>query len=332
LAGVIPGGQSFQIPVPSGASSVLWTPQIEPGTTIFILAGDSRGRATGGSSAAQTVGQGSRSCLNGGAYSSTQSPYAGQVSSTSSPTPTGDSGARSGVNITLVAGIAAGLLVLFGLAGALLYIRRRKRHPTTYGNKTDLFRNDDSSRDEPASNLEPTPFLSPPSFRDSAHTSEPSQFENSGYRHSFSSLQSHGQQASISYAPSFNGRPPSSVVGRGALSPPTHASASIWDDSHTETGTHVTSLHDSGQSRMPAGLSVMNPDGAAPVVSGSSRKQPLPRARPVNFLMHQDAGMAEPAAHEEAELIELPPSYADVGRSSIASSPRAPAATALPPQ
>lgn len=66
-------------------------------------------------------------------------------------------------------------------------------------------------------------------------------------------------------------------------------------------------------------------------MSGGSRKQPLPRARPVNFLLHQDAGMAEPAAHEEAELIELPPSYADVGRSSIASSPRGPAA-ALPPQ
>ena len=302
----------------------MWTPQIEPNTSIFILAGDSRGRATGGSSPAQIVGQGARGCLTGGAYSSTQSPYAGQVSSTSSPTPTGGSGSRNGINIPLVVGIAVGLLVLFALAGALLYIRRRKRHPTTFANKTDLFRHDNGSHDEPTSNLEPTPFLAPPRIRSSEHTSE---LESSGYRYSSSSFYSSGRHASTAYAPSFNGRPPSSVANRGAFSPPTNASTSIWDDSHTDTGSH-----DSVHSRPPAGFSVTNPEAGGPVVGGGSRKQPLPRARPVNFLMHQDAGVAGPAANEGAELIELPPSYADVGRNSLTSPPGGPTTSAPPPQ
>ncbi len=253
------------------------------------------------------------------------------MSSTSSPTPTGGSGSRNGINTPLVVGIVVGLLVLFALAGALLYIRRRKRHPTTYGNKTDLFRHDNSSNDEPPSNLEPTPFLSPPTVRGSEHTSERNLFESNGYRYSSSSFHSSGRHGSTAYAPSFNGRPPSSVAGRSAFSPPTNASTSIWDDSHTETGSHVTSPYDSGQSRTSAGFSVTNPEVGGPVVSVGPRKQPPPRARPVNFLLHQDAGMAAPAAHEEAELIELPPSYADVGRNSMTSPPRDPAAAAAPP-
>lgn len=251
------------------------------------------------------------------------------MSATSSPTPTGGSGSKNGISIPLVAGIVAGLLVLFALAGALLYARRRKRHPTTYANKTDLFRHDNGSHDEPISNLEPTPFLAPPRIRGSEHTSE---LESTGYRYSSSSFHSSGRHGSTAYAPSFNGRPPSSVAGRGAFSPPTNASTSIWDDSHTDTGSHATSLHDSVQSRPSAGFSVTNAEVGGPVVGGGSRKQPPPRARPVNFLMHQDAGMAEPAAQEGAELIELPPSYADVGMSSMASPPQGPIAAAPPPQ
>ena len=231
----------------------------------------------------------------------------------------------------MVVGIVVGLLVLFAGAGALLYARRRKRHPTIYGNKTDLFRNDDNnSHEEHISNLEPTPFLSPPTNRNSEHASDPSLFENSRYRYSSSTFHSGGRNGSIAYAPSFNGhgRPPSSVGSRGAFSPPTIASTSIWDDSHTETGSHAPSLL---ELRTSAGLSVTNPDGGGPVVSGGSRKQPLPRARPVNFVLHQDAGVAGPAVHDEAELVELPPSYADVGRNSVASPPQGPTA-ALPPQ
>jgi len=324
LAGVIPGGQSFQIPVPSKASFVIWTPQIEPGTSIVILGGDSRGRTTGGSSAIQTVGQGSRGCLTGGAYSSTQSPFAGQVSATSSPTPTGRPGNSIGISLPLVIGIVAGLLVLFALAGALLYARRRKRHQALYGNKVDLFRNDVNSDSELTNTLEPTPFLAPPAIRSLDQASEPSLFANSAYRYSSTTSVSGGRQASIAHAPSFDGRPSSSFVGRGALTD----STSIWDESRTETGTHVTSLLDNGQTRTPAGLSLANPDVGGPVVGGNySRKQPPPRARPVNFLQHQDAGVAGPAVHEEAELVELPPSYADV-RNTMASPPRAPAASA----
>ena len=221
--------------------------------------------------------------------------------------------------------------MLFALAGALLYIRRRKRHET-YGNKTDLFRNEDNnSHDEHIGNLEPTPFLSPPTFSNSGYASEPSLAESSRYRYSSSSFHSHGRHGSIAYAPSFNGqgRPPSSVGGPSAFLPPTNAPASTWDDSHTDAGSRAPSLLDS---RTSAGLSVTNPDGGGLVVGGGSRKQPIPRARPVNFLLHQDAGVAEPAVRDEAELIELPPSYADVGRNSLTSPPPGPTADVLRPQ
>ena len=331
LAGVIPGGQSFQIPVPSGASSVTWLPQIEPGTSIFILAGDSRGRATGGSSSARTVANGSRTCLNGGAYSSTQSPYAGQVSSTSPPT--GDSKDGGGIKSPLVLGIIVGLLALFALSSALLYLRYRKRHPTRYGNHVDLFRNDNDSHDGPANGSEPTPFLSPPLIRDPNQASERGSFESTGYRYSSSTFQSGLPQTSIGHTSSYyHDHPPSSYISRGALSPPLTASSNTWGDSRTDTGTRITSLLDSGRSQAPTIFSVVNPDGGGPVADGSgwreSRKQPPPRERPVNFLQHQDAGTVEPIVHEEAELVELPPSYADVG---MGSPPPTRAAATRPP-
>jgi len=337
LAGVIPGGQSFQIPVPSGASSVTWLPQIEPGTSIFILAGDSRGRGTGGSSAARTVANGSRTCLNGGAYSSTQSPYAGQVSATSPPN--GSPSGGGGIKSSLVIGIVVGLLALFALVGALLYLRYRKRHPAQYSNKVDLFRNEDNSYGEPTSGLEPTPFLSPPPIRDSARVvSDRGSFESSGHRYSSSTSQDGLQRTSIADTFSYyHDRPPSNHRSRGALSPPLTASSNTWDDSRTDTGTHVTSLVDSGPPQALAGFSVMNADGGGPVAAGSgtgwreSRKAPPPRARQVNFLQHQDAGAVEPTVHEEAELVELPPSYSDVRKTVMDSPPSAPAAAAAPP-
>ena len=303
-----------------------WLPQVEPGTSIFILAGDSRGTASGGSSSARTVVDGSRTCLNGGAFSSTQSPFAGQVSATSPPDKSSNNG--GGIKRSLVIGIIAGLLVLFALAGALLYLRYRKRHRTGYRNNIDLFRNENDSH-EPVNGLEPTPFLSPPQIRDPDPGSRRSSFEGNGYRYSSSTFQSGLPQTSIGYTPSYyHDQPPSNYASHGVLSPPLTASSNTWEDSRTDTGSHVTSLVDGGRPQAPAGFSVINPDGGGPVVGGSgwreSRKQPPPRARPVNFLQHQDAGTVEPTVHEEAELVELPPSYADVGKSLMGSPPPAP--------
>jgi hypothetical protein len=333
LEGIIPGGQSFQITVPPRATSVNWAPQVEPGTQFFILAGDSRGRGTGGSSAIQNVANGSRSCLTGGAYSSTQSPFAGQVSATSSPTKGSSGGGGGGNNSTLIVGVIVGFLALCALAGALLYLRyRRKRHSAR---KVDLFRNNDDSHDDPAGSLEPTPFLPPPPVRTLEQGSERGSIDGSGYRFSSSTFHSGLPPAPVGYASSFG------YVGRGPPSAPLTDSSNTWDDSRTDSNTHITSLLDGTRSPTPtsAGFSVMNPDGGHAVRNGGgsgSRKEAPPRIRPVNFVQHRDAGTVEPTVHEEAELIELPPSYADVGRNAtaadIAPPPQPPPAPAAPAQ
>jgi hypothetical protein len=113
-------------------------------------------------------------------------------------------------------------------------------------------------------------------------------------------------------------------------------STNMWDDSRTDTGTHITSLLNGGRPQTPSGLSVTNPDEGGPVAGGSamgeSRKEPLPRMRPVNFVQHQDAGAVEPTTIEEAELIELPPSYADVRRGSIVTDTQPPSPPAPAPE
>jgi hypothetical protein len=80
LMGLIPGGESFAISVPSGARSATWSPiRVPAGTGVMLIAGDSRGRGTGGSSYMLIVQGGSGSCLMEGqeVYSSTPAPYAG---------------------------------------------------------------------------------------------------------------------------------------------------------------------------------------------------------------------------------------------------------------
>lgn len=95
--GVIPGGQSFSVPVPTDNLSVVpaegigftWTPSVRAGTTVILLGGDNRGPGTGGSST-YIVNFGENSCLNDQSPSSTPgSPAGGSY-------PTSTSGAGTG--------------------------------------------------------------------------------------------------------------------------------------------------------------------------------------------------------------------------------------------
>ena len=227
----------------------------------------------------------------------------------------------------MLIGIVAGLLTLFALAGALFYFRRRKRH--AYGNKVDLFKNDDRPRLEPPNALEPTPYLIPPTIRGPEQVLEHGSFEGGGYRYNASTIPFDVPRTSIGYAHS---QQPSIYTSHGLLSPPLTGSTDSWGDSRTHH-TRTTSLLNDRQPLFPTKFSKTNPGagGLAPSGSGfiESRKPPLPRAQPA-ILQHQDAGTMAPTTHQEVELIELPPRYADVGMD-IAASPPSPAATA-PPQ
>lgn len=96
--GVIPGGQSFDIPV--GATTARtgegigfnWTPSVRISTTLLLVGGDDRGPGIAGSNP-YTLQQGSsQSCLNSTSPSSTPGSPAGG----SYPTSTDGSGVNTG--------------------------------------------------------------------------------------------------------------------------------------------------------------------------------------------------------------------------------------------
>ena len=104
--GVIPGGESFQIPVPAQLTTVPnqgigfnWTPSVRGGTTLIIVAGDDRGPGTGGS-VLNTVSFGPNpigGCLSDSSPSSTPGNPAGgsyptNLSGSSAPSPTKSAG------------------------------------------------------------------------------------------------------------------------------------------------------------------------------------------------------------------------------------------------
>jgi len=104
--GIVPGGDTFDMGAPSSGSGWNWTPNLKEGTRMLIVAGDSNGRGTGGSSDLFTVGGGSGGCINDDSPSTTAGPPAGQVaaitatsggsSGSSGSSPTSSSGSNSG--------------------------------------------------------------------------------------------------------------------------------------------------------------------------------------------------------------------------------------------
>lgn len=102
--GVIPGGNSFRVPVSdtttdpaqTGKTAVTWTPNVLPGVQLTIVAGDSRGVGTGGSGTEiLQPGNGTTSCVDSSSPSSTPGSPAGGTYPTNSA---GDSTSPSGTS------------------------------------------------------------------------------------------------------------------------------------------------------------------------------------------------------------------------------------------
>jgi hypothetical protein len=99
--GVIPGGQSFSIPVgqvtqvADEGSGFNWTPAVRAGSTLMIVAGDNRGLGTGGSEPynVQAGLNPNSSCLTNNSPSSTAgAPAGGAYPTNSSGDETGGGG------------------------------------------------------------------------------------------------------------------------------------------------------------------------------------------------------------------------------------------------
>lgn len=79
MLGLIPGGESFQLPIPSTGSTYQWKVNVRAGTSVQLIAGDSRGKGTGGSTDLLVVQGGDSGCIDNSSPSSTAGSPAGSV-------------------------------------------------------------------------------------------------------------------------------------------------------------------------------------------------------------------------------------------------------------
>ncbi|TFK82081.1 hypothetical protein K466DRAFT_314592 [Polyporus arcularius HHB13444] len=279
--GIIPGGQSFDIPVGSTTPETgkgigfNWTPSVRISTTLLLIGGDSRGPGVAGSNV-YTLQQGnSQSCLNGSSPSSTPGSPAGG----SYPTSTDGSGVNSGggggggTNIgAIVGGVIGGVVGAIAIALILLFVMRRRRfHQSVKERPVDLLQDGDGDGDGRVGDgrlpeyYQPEPFVLPDPTAPSTHDSSSAP----------------GTRLSGSARPSTDRR---------------------------ESFLSATTSDNAGGGYLRAGSS-------AP--STSARKSPAPPSfRAVNIIQHDDAGLADPPPlpEQEPETIELPPAYTNIRR------------------
>ncbi|KAI3618056.1 hypothetical protein WG66_005743 [Moniliophthora roreri] len=176
FVGVIPGGQSFQIPTgtlsnqTSTGTGFNWTPNVREGTTLHIVCGDGRGMGSGGS-LRTTVGnniQNDNSCLSNTSPSSTAgSPAGGMYPTDSSGNQSSGGSNGGGGNNTgaIVGGVIGGVFAILA-AILILFFFRKRSHGNRSGEKpVDLLNADEGDesnrRQELPQYYEPEPFLVP---------------------------------------------------------------------------------------------------------------------------------------------------------------------------
>ncbi|KAJ7512685.1 hypothetical protein B0H11DRAFT_2151564 [Mycena galericulata] len=284
--GVIPGGQSFEIPegsitqVADEGTGFNWTAPLRGMTTLLLVGGDDRGNGTAGSTL-YTVNSGidnDSSCLNSDSPSSTAGSPAGGTYQTGTGTSitvgssstggssggtSGDGSSGSKTNVgAIVGGVIGGIVALIALALVALFFMRRRRLHNQEKIRPDLL--PDEGEDGAATRNELPQYYQP----------EPFMVED----------------------PTV-GR--SSVGGLTADDRRTSATGTDLD------GRPISALYSESRSGTPDPSSM----------SASTRKTaPMRQMRPVNIIQHADAGpsAAPQGAEEEPETVELPPAYTNI--------------------
>ncbi|KAH0835947.1 hypothetical protein J3R83DRAFT_9872 [Lanmaoa asiatica] len=290
--GVIPGGESFSIPL--GAitaesdmgTGFQWTPTVRAGTTLLVVAGDGRGLGKGGSGL-YTVSAGlnpNSSCVTNTSPSSTAGPPAGGAYPTnaSGGMTSGGSGGSSNNTGAIVGGVVGGLAAIVILGLVAFYIIRRKTAPKSQKERPVNLLNGDPDDNEPPSNYQPPPYLRPEPYLVTAPTIS-----------SFSPREE-GIRRSIAGSPLLSDSLTSSAHGTSA-----------WRQSG------VTSFSDPRSVTPELEIGVL-PAGSTGGLT-SSRKSGMPRQlRPVNIVQHEDAGPSSAQDGAQPETIELPPAYTNI--------------------
>lgn len=277
--GVIPGGQSFAIPVgkqsqvANEGTGFNWTASVRAGTTLILVAGDGRGRGTGGSGL-YNVAAGlypDSSCLSNTSPSSTAGPPAGgsyPTDASGDQTPGGGGSHSSNVG-AIVGGVVGGLAFAAILIVAGFYIIKRRSSSSNKERPVDLLHGDpDDTNQALAPDLpeyRPEPFLATePTEASTYRSDEAGRFSAAGSRYG-----------------GLSDRPGSTI------------SLSGMQSARSGTPDRDTRI-------------VSGPSGS---MATSSRKAAQPRQlRPVNIIQHEDAGLPE----VESETIELPPAYTNI--------------------
>ncbi|KAI9438584.1 hypothetical protein H4582DRAFT_2111468 [Lactarius indigo] len=146
--GVIPGGNSFNIPQGSLSTNTdtgtgfNWTVDITGGTNVFIVAGDDRGIGSGGSAPFTVSYSANSSCLSSTSPSSTAgSPAGGSYPTSTSGSSSGSSGSHSNAgaiagalrlvnffSFFIIGGVAGGLVAIVAAALVAFFYSRRKKY------------------------------------------------------------------------------------------------------------------------------------------------------------------------------------------------------------
>ncbi|KAI8969409.1 hypothetical protein BD414DRAFT_279700 [Trametes punicea] len=279
--GVIPGGQSFQIPegpiTPQAGEGVgfQWTPSVRVGTLILLVGGDDRGLGSAGSNQYTMQAGNSLSCLNDTSPSSTPGSPAGgsyPTATDGSGVNTGSSSSSSHTNVgAIVGGVIGGVVGAIALGLVILFaIRRQRFHQGTKERPVDLLQDQDNEvghgDGRPPEYYQPEPFVLPDPTVASTRD---------------------GSVAGAAVQPGLATRP-----------------SADHRQSYVSTSTSET-----------GGAGLRPPASSVP--STSARKSPAPPSfRPVNIIQHDDAGPPDPPPPppEEPETIELPPAYTNIRR------------------
>ncbi|EKM58123.1 uncharacterized protein PHACADRAFT_139783 [Phanerochaete carnosa HHB-10118-sp] len=285
--GIIPGGQSFSVPVPANNLSQVpeqgigfnWTPSVRAGTTVILLGGDNHGPGTGGSST-YIVNFGDNSCLNDQSPSSTPgSPAGGSYPTSTSGAGIGSSSSGHHTDVgAIVGGVIGGVVGAVALALVIVFfVRRRRFHETQKQRPMDLLHENDGSNDNLPQFYRPEPFVVP------------------------------GPSAS------------STAVNTG----PEVRAATDTRPSLDQRNSHYSAL----TAEQAQSLRASTPDQSASTSTYLRKSPAPPSFRPVNIVQHEDAGPRADMEEPEPETIELPPAYTNIRPTAPPSPPPPPPAS-----
>ncbi|KAI9458689.1 hypothetical protein BJY52DRAFT_1416434 [Lactarius psammicola] len=169
--GVIPGGNSFNIPQgPLSTNAITgtgfsWTVDITGGTNIIIVGGDDRGIGSGGFAGFTVAYSVNSSCLSSSSPSSTAGSPAGGSSwpTSTSDSSSGSSGGHSNTG-AIAGGIAGGLVLIVGVALIFFFYPRRRGYSAVSIRPVNVLHDDEAGWHQPLPHHytpEPYPVLDP---------------------------------------------------------------------------------------------------------------------------------------------------------------------------